>query len=52
MSQAISISLIVLSFINIIFIGLFVYLKKRNLALGLAFLQIILVALSVVLQNA
>jgi len=50
MSQAISVGLIVLSFINIIFIGMSIYFKKRDFALGLAFLQIILVAISI-LQN-
>ena len=46
MKEILTILLFVITLINLIFIGLFVMLKKRNLALGLAFLQILLVSLS------
>ncbi len=47
-SQIIMIGTLVLSFINLIFIGWSIMKKKRNLALGLAFLQVILVYLSTI----
>jgi len=51
MNQAISIILLIISFINIILIGVFTVKKKNEIAFALAFLQILLIIITLALEG-